>query len=60
MLQPDEFIERLNTVKQIFYNQDVLANHKVKFVAIELKKKMLLYGRKISRNKENEKVEGRS
>ena len=39
MLQPDEFIERLNTVKQIFYNQDVLANHKVKFVAIELKKK---------------------
>lgn len=43
MLQPDEFIERLNMVEQIFYNQDVLANHKVKLVAIKLKKNASLW-----------------
>ncbi|GJZ21204.1 RNA-directed DNA polymerase, eukaryota, reverse transcriptase zinc-binding domain protein [Tanacetum coccineum] len=37
-IQPDEFIDWLNTVEQIFDYQDVLEDVKVKIVAIKLKK----------------------
>jgi hypothetical protein len=37
-IQPDEFIDWLNTVERVFEYQDVLEEEKVKIVAIKLKK----------------------
>ena len=43
-LQPDEFLDWIQTVERIFDLRDIPDNLKVKLVAIKLKKNMLRYG----------------
>ncbi|KAL5844043.1 hypothetical protein ACOSQ3_010074 [Xanthoceras sorbifolium] len=42
-LQPDKFVEWLNTVDRIFDYQDASENKKVKLVAIKLRKHTLFW-----------------
>jgi hypothetical protein len=42
-MQPNEFIDWLNTIERIFDYKDVLEHHKVKLVAIKLRKHASLW-----------------
>jgi hypothetical protein len=42
-MQPDEFIDWLNTIKRIFEYKDVPKHHKVKLVAIKFRKHAFLW-----------------
>jgi G3E family GTPase len=42
-MQPDEFIDWLNTIEQIFDYKDVPEHHKIKLVAIKLRKHASLW-----------------
>ena len=57
-MQPEEFVDWLNTVERIFEYRDMPEDRKVKLIAIKLKS-ILLYGGKILRGKGNEKDGGK-
>uniref|UniRef100_A0A2N9IF49 CCHC-type domain-containing protein n=1 Tax=Fagus sylvatica TaxID=28930 RepID=A0A2N9IF49_FAGSY len=53
-MQPDEFIDWLTTVERIFDFKDVPENHKVKIVAIKLRKHASIWWEHLKRQQERE------
>ena len=53
-MQPDDFIDWLTTVEQIFDFKDVLENRKVKVVAIKLRKYASIWWEHLKRQRERE------
>ncbi|XP_062155188.1 uncharacterized protein LOC133863244 [Alnus glutinosa] len=54
-MQPDEFIDWLNTIEQIFDYKDVLDHNKVKLVAIKLRKHASIWWKHLKRQRERER-----
>jgi hypothetical protein len=54
-MQPDEFIDWLNTIERIFEYKDVLEHHKVKLVAIKLRKHASLWWEHVKKQRERER-----
>ena len=53
-MQPEEFVDQLNTVERIFEYGDAPENRKVKLVAIKLKKHASLWWENLIRQRERE------
>jgi hypothetical protein len=54
-MQPDEFIDWLNTIERIFDYKDVLEHHKVKLVAIKLRKHASLWWEHVKKQRERKR-----
>jgi pentatricopeptide repeat protein len=54
-MQPDEFIDWLNTIERIFEYKDVPEHHKVKLVAIKLRKHASLWWEHVKKQRERER-----
>jgi hypothetical protein len=54
-MQPDEFIDWLNTIERIFEYKDVSEHHKVKLVAIKLRKHASLWWEHVKKQRERER-----